>query len=219
MPPPDAAVSAGWLARARAASDRVPTRWFASIGAALFLAITAGFGGLASVADEVAPLERLAAGQTHTSAQLSITVQRAVLIDALPGSGAFPDEKKGERLLVLLIELENEWDQPLWTAGVQGAHVAVRLENDERDAVGLVREDDQTALAWLQPDVPAVFAFSWTVAPSVYAAGDELHVVLRDSVLEAGQLLYTDERWISPTPAAIVTVPIEDVGAGADAAQ
>lgn len=206
--------------RLRKATDRVPTKWFAAIGTGLFLAVTAAFGGLAPVAaEEEPPLDRLVAGETHTGEQLAITVQRAVLIDELPGSGAFPDEENGERLLVLLVEMENLWTEPLpaSTASLTSQVAkSVGLSGDDRLVVGLVREDDQTFNPWLQPDVPALLAFTWTVGPDDYAGDQDLEVVLSDARLQIGSFLYTGESWLTPVPAAVVTVPIEDVGAGVE---
>lgn len=204
------------FARLRAATDRVPTKWFATIGTVLFLAATAAFGGLNDVPAEAKTLEELGTGETHTSPQLAITVQRAVLIDELSGTGAFPDEEKGERLLVLLVEVENRWDRPLATFGSEGVQRAVLLEGDDRAADGVVREDDQTSTPWLQPGVPALIAFSWVVPGDAYAGGEPLRIVLSDATLYQAQLLSSGESWVDRTPAAVVTIPLEDVGAGAE---
>lgn len=204
------------FARLRAATDRVPTKWFATIGTVMFLAATAAFGGLNDVPAEAKTLEVLGTGETHTSPQLAITVQRAVLIDELSGTGAFPDEEKGERLLVLLVEVENRWDRPLTTFGSEGVQRAVLLEGDDRAADGIVREDDQTSTPWLQPGVPALIAFSWVVPGDAYAGGEPLRIVLSDATLYQAQLLSSGESWVDRTPAAVVTIPLEDVGAGAE---
>lgn len=207
------------FARLQAASDRVPTKWFAAIGTVLFLAATAAFGGVNDVAaHEERPLPVLTVGETHTSPQLAITVQRAVVIDRLSGTDAFPDEKKGERLLILLVEVENRWTEAVQisASGSAAAGKTVRLAGDERRADGIVREDDQTSHPWLQPALPALLAFSWTVGGNDYADGEELVVELHDTSLEAGKLLYTGLRWSAPELAATVRVPIEDVGAGAE---
>lgn len=202
------------FARLRAASDRVPTKWFAGIGTGLFLAVTAAFGGLADVAAEEVEIAELSVGETHISPQLAITVERAVLIDSLRGAGAYPDEKKGERLLVLLVEMENRWDEPVSFAqsSAYGSSRTVHLAGDDREAIGLVREDDQTSAPWLQPGIPTLLAFSWTVGPGDYADGDDLRVELSDAQLQTGRLLYTGDRWTTPELSAVVTVPIEDVG-------
>lgn len=205
--------------RLRAAGDRVPTKWFAAIGTGLFLTATAAFGGLAPVAATERTLEQLTAGETHHSAQLDVTVERAVLIDSLSGAGAYPDADKGERLLVLLVEIENLWTQPALGSPFVGPtdatyHRTVTLDGDGRVADGIVREDDQTLTPELQPHVPALLAFSWIVPGDAYADGEELTVVLKDSTLQRGQLLFSDAYWSAPEPAAHVTVTIEDVGAG-----
>lgn len=206
------------FARLRAATDRVPTKWFAAIGTTLFLAATAAFGGLNDVAaQERPPLPVRDPGEVHKGPILSTTVQRAVLIDRLPGAGAFPDEEKGERLLVLLVTVENHGDEAVEFGAFGGVlDKTVRLSGDPRTAAGIVREDDQTPTPWLQPDLPTLLAFSWTVGGSDYAEGDDLVVELRDAELQAGQLLYTGLKWTQPELAATVRVPIEDVGAGVE---
>lgn len=205
--------------RLRAATDRVPTKWFAAIGTALFLAVTAAFGGLATAAAEPAtPLAELTAGETHTDAQLSTTVQRAVLIDALPGSGARPGV--GERLLVLVVDVENRWTEPLMAGlgGPDGYAGSIHVKGDDRLAVGLVREDDTTSSPWLQPGVPTTLVLSWTVPAETYRDGENLAVVLGDTTRAKGQLLFDDEYWTERAPAAEVTLAIEDVGAGKEPA-
>ncbi len=198
--------------RLQKATDRVPTKWFAAIGTGLFLAVTAAFGGLAPVAVAEKVMPELVAGETHTSPQLAVTVERAVLIDSLSGSGVTPDRDKGERLLVLLVEVENLWNRPLSSSGSESFTNAVRLGGDTRPVGAVVREDDQTSPLWLQPDVPALLAYTWAVGPRDYAEGDDLTVIVQDAELIIGQLLYTGEDWGDYAPAATVTVPLEDAG-------
>lgn len=191
----------------------MPTKWFAAIGTGLFLAVTAAFGGLAPVAVAEKSLPQLSAGETHTSPQLNITVERAVLVDSLTGSGVTPDRDKGERLLVLLVQLENLWNRPLSSSSTEGFTGAVLLDGDPRKAGALVREDDQTSPMWLQPDVPALVAYTWAVGPNDYAEGENLTIVLQDAELIVGQLLYSGEDWGDYAPAATVSMPLEDAGA------
>lgn len=221
-PPPNAPATGAQrsrFARLQAATDRVPTKWFAAIGTGLFLAVTAAFGGLAPVAAEQKPLEQLTVGQPHTGAQLAMTVERAVLIDRLSGSGAFPDADEGERLLVLLVEMENRWTEPAIGSAFAGLldptyRRNVVLAGDGAAADGIVREDDQTLDPVLQPGVPALIAFSWVVPGDAYRDGEELTVVLKDAALEHGRMLFSGDYWGTPEPAAHVSVEIEDVGAG-----
>ncbi len=204
------------FARLQKATDRVPTKWFAAIGTGLFLAATAAFGGLAPVAVAEKTLPTLAAGETHTSAQLEVTVERAVLIDSLSGSGVTPDRDKGERLLVLLVRVENLWTRPLSSSAPESFERAVMLAGDDRLAGAVVREDDQTSPLWLQPGVPALLAYTWAVGPRAYAGGEDLTIVLQDAELIVGQLLYTGEDWDGYAPAATVTVELEDAGTETD---
>lgn len=213
-PPSGASPRTSRFTRLRAATDRVPTKWFAAIWTALFLAATAAFGGLSPVAAVDEPLEQLSAGETHHSPQLDIAVERAVLIDSLSGSGVSPDQDLGERVLVVLVRVENLWTRPLRSGMSDSFAQAVLVDGDGRPAGGVVREDDQTAPLWLQPNVPALLAYSWAVDPEDYADVETLTVVLQDAELIVGQLLYTGEDWGQYAPAAHVAVPLEDVGAG-----
>lgn len=204
------------FARLQKATDRVPTKWFAAIGTGLFLAATAAFGGLAPVAVAEPTLPELTAGDVHTSAQLKVTVERAVLIDSLQGSGVTPDSDRGERLLVVLAQVENLWDRPLSSAGSESFLQAVLREGDSRPAGAVVREDDQTSPLWLQPNVPALLVYTWAVGPDDYHEGENLTLVVQDAALITGQLLYTGEDWGDYAPAATVTVPLEDAGSESD---
>ena len=96
---------AQWL---RTATDRVPTAWIPGILTAVFLGAAAAFGGLEAVA--APPVETLQSGETHVNDMLSITVERAVLIDSLPDAGARADPEKGQRVVAAVVMAENVWD-------------------------------------------------------------------------------------------------------------
>jgi hypothetical protein len=204
----------------RAASDRVPTKWFAGIATGLFLAVTAAFGGLATAASPA--LTELEPGEPHTTDQRSLTVQRAVLIDELPGSGASPED--GERVLVLVTDIENRWTEPLAasdfdsignTDGIDGTFAVDGLDDHSRR--GTARLDDATGSPWLQPGVPATIVYAWPVETGRYAEGDELDITLYDTTLTTGSFVLNGQWWDEPVADAVVSVKIEDVGAGADA--
>jgi hypothetical protein len=220
-PPPDDAAGrrdrSTRAARTRvlAVADRVPTGWFAGILTALFLIVTAAFGGLSAVA--VPPVPAIAAGTEHRNDQIALTVERAVLIDELPGSGTSVSD--GERVLALVVSVENVWDRALPASGDAGVDAAVSV--DELGGVranSVARLDDATLTPYLQPGVPAELVLTWAVGPATFAAGDVLHVGLLDFTLYTGQLITYGESWIDPVIGARTTVEISDVGAGADSA-
>ena len=200
-----------WL---RAAGDRVPTRWFAGIATGAFLLATAAFGGLATAAPpELATLEP---GEAHVTAERSLTVQRAVLIDELPDAGVYPED--GERVLAVIADVENMWDRPLYSGGEKGIAGSFSLQEVDADAeAGAARYDDTTASPWLQPRVPATIVFAWSVPAGLFAEGDELPITLYDRSIYTGSFVTSGQWWDGPVPAAVVTVEVEDVGAGADA--
>jgi hypothetical protein len=202
----------------RAASDRVPTKWFAGIATGLFLAVTAAFGGLATAVQP--ELTKLEPGEPHVTDQRSLTVQRAVLIDELPGSGTSPED--GERVLVLVTDVENVWTEPQRatatnTNGMDATFAVAGLEDDSRR--GTARLDDATGSPWLQPGVPATIVYAWPVEADRYAEGDELDITLYETTLTTGSFVLAGQWWDDPEADAVVTVKIEDVGAGADADQ
>ncbi len=210
-----AAAPAGRFAWVRTASDRVPTTWFAGVAVALFLAATAGFGGLADV--PVAALPQLAAGEAHDGEPLTLSVERAVLIDEFPEAGVTVEP--GQRVLAILVTAENGWTRALQSAGGSGVIVqALRIADaGERAPDAVARYDDATLSPWLQPGVPAQLVATWAVEEDLLAAGDALRVDVRDLRLRRGSFVVDGEFWEEPVVAASVTLEVEDVGAGADA--
>lgn len=191
----------------------MPTKWFASIATGLFLAVTAAFGGLATAAAE-GPVE-LDAGVQHRNDQLAITVQRAVLIDELAEAGVTVEP--GQRVLAVVVDVENRWTRALPTTRGNSVSSSVALaEGPSGEPGGVAHYDDSTARPWLQPGVPTTVVLAWAVDRFDFADGDELRVVLNDETLYTGSFVLSGQTWEDPVPAAIVTVPITDVGAGAD---
>lgn len=193
----------------RAASDRVPTRWFAGIATGLFLVATAAFGGLATAASP--ELAQLDPGDAHVTDQRSLTVKRAVLIDELPEAGVYPED--GERVLALIIDIENRWDEPLRTTGLYGVTVSFSVEgvDDPRD---VARMDDATGIVYLQPRVPAELVYAWPVDADAFADGDTLTVTLSDTSLYTGSFVTEGQWWSDPVADARVSLTIKDIGAG-----
>lgn len=202
------AAEPGLLSRLVAWLKRIPTGWFASILTGIFLAVAAAFGGLAPVAEAaVAPV---AAGEARVGDQLSVSVERAVLFDSFPEAGAYAED--GERVLALLVTVENRWTQPLLSS--QGAvEQALRLDGvsedvDDAEPTSIARLDDATFGPWLQPGVPAELVVSWVVPESSVRAGESIDVVIREATLEVGQRLTSDERWTNSRPAATVELTV-----------
>lgn len=197
-----------------AATDRVPTRWFAGIATGLFLAATAAFGGLATAAPPEP--EQLEPGEPHVTAQRSFTVQRAVLIDELPEVGAYPEE--GERVLALIVDVENRWDEPIRASdGIGGLSDSFTVKGvDPEIPMRSARYDDATGVPWLQPRVPARVVFGWAVDADTFTGDEDLTVTLNDMTEYTGSFVEQGRWWIDPVADAVLTVEIEDLGAGAD---
>jgi hypothetical protein len=198
----------------RMVADRIPTGWFAGILTAIFLGVTAAFGGLAAVA--MPPVPDLPAGETHTSDQFALSLERAVLIDELPGSGVSPGD--GQRVLALVVQIENTWTQPQPTA-VNGSLIdVVRVPSLGDTKPAIARLDDATLSPYLQPGVPAELVLTWLVDADALADGADIAVDLYDHTLIRGELITYGDSWVDPALAAHAELVVEDVGAGADAA-
>jgi hypothetical protein len=179
---------------------------------AVFLAGTAAFGGLATVAAE--PIPEISAGDEHVSDQFAITVQRAVLIDDLPEAGV--EVELWERALVVVVSAENRWTNPLPTVGDSSLSEALRVPAlGDRPPDAVARLDDTTQSPLLQPGVPAELAVVWAVPGGQLTEGDDLSVELRDAELYTGSFVTAGQSWVDPVVAARVSVDVGDVGAGA----
>jgi hypothetical protein len=200
-----------WL---RTAGDRVPTRWFAGIATGLFLVATAAFGGLATAAPP--ELTQLEPGDAHVTDQRSLSVQRAVLIDELPEAGISLEE--GQRVLAVIVDVENRWDEPLRSTGDSGVAGSISVAGMAAKAhASAARMDDATTEPVLQPGVPAQLVYAWAVDADAYAEGDQLTVTLADMSLYTGSFVTVGQWWDDPVADARVALVVEDVGAGADA--
>lgn len=212
-PPPAQPATETRFARLRAATDRVPTRWFAGIGTAVFLAATAAFGGLEAVA--VSEVPRLSSGEQHVNDRVALTVQRAVLLDTFPEAGATADPEQGERVLALLVDAENRWDRAEMVLADGGIADTIGVEAlDSAPPTSVARYDDASRNPWLQPLVPVSLVFTWVVPGDLFSDGEEIEVVLSDQTLSTGSLVVDGEYWSDPRPAGVVTVAVEDRGDG-----
>jgi hypothetical protein len=197
----------GWL---RAASDRVPTRWFAGIATGLFLVATAAFGGLATAATpEITALEP---GAEHRNDQLAITIERAVLVDEFADAGVFVED--GERVLAVLVSVENTWTQPLAAYPDSSVTESFAIDELPDSPDSVARYDDATLSPVLQPGVPAQIVLAWAVEADAFEDAQELQITLNDMTLYTGSFVADGQWWSEPTPAATVSVAVEDIGAG-----
>lgn len=197
----------GWL---RAASDRVPTRWFAGIATAVFLAGTAAFGGLATAATP--PVAALQPGEEHRNDQLAVTIERAVLVDEFPEAGVFVED--GERVLAVLMSVENTWIEPLPAYPGSSVTESVIVEGLPVEPDSVARYDDATLSPDLQPGVPAQIVFAWAVEDGAFEDDRSLTLTLNDMTLYTGSFVANGQWWTSPVEAATLSVPLEDIGAG-----
>ncbi len=197
----------GWL---RAASDRVPTRWFAGMATALFLAATAAFGGLATAATP--DITALEPGDAHRNDQVAMTIDRAVLIDEFEDAGVYVEE--GERVLALLVSVENTWDEPLSATPDSSVTQSLTVDGlgDPPDSVA--RYDDATINPVLQPGVPAQIVLAWAVEADAFDDAQELKLTFNDMTLHTGSFVANGQWWTDPVAAATVSIAVEDIGAG-----
>ena len=193
--------------RLRKAGDRVPTRWFAAIGTGLFLAATAAFGGLMDATAD--PIPQIDPDDTHTNGQLRLSAERAMLFDEFPETGV--TVKPGERVVAVVVEVENVWTEALPTSRGFTVSDALRLDALPDTAPGgVARYDDGTLTPWLQPGVPVTVVVAWAVPARRFEDADEIALRFYDETLQTGELITYGQSWEAPVLAATVRVPLRD---------
>jgi hypothetical protein len=212
-----------WRAGARDLFDRLPTAWLLSGITGVFLAVSAAFGGLDDAPVQAAPI--LEAGDTHQGMELTVSVSRALLIDAFPEQLLTPDQ--GHRLLVVRAVVENTTTAPLRLASAPTGPVrlngitadTIRVSGVEglpvaTPPVSVLVIDDGSDDAVVQPGVPVELAFVWDVAADAVAEGDSIEVQLMDRVkISEGELTYGG-LYDDPVVSATLELALGDVGAG-----
>lgn len=186
----------------------MPTAWFAGIATAVFLVATAAFGSFATAPRPT--IRTVPVGHVHTSAQVSLTVERAVLLDEFPQAGI--TVKPGQRVLAVQVHAVNNWTRPLATTGGTGSvsqSLGIRALHPSNPTAA-ARFDDATVSPMLQPDVPADLVFTWPVPAARFHDGDDIRVTLYDQSLHTGTFVTSGEYWNQPTAAAVVEVPVTD---------
>ena len=193
--------------RLRKVGDRVPTPWFAAIGTGVFLAATAAFGGLVDAAAD--PIPQIDPDEVHANGQLRLSVERAVIFDEFPETGV--SVEPGERVLAVVVEVENVWTEALPTSDGFSVSDALRLDAlPDAAPDGVARYDDGTQQPWLQPGIPVTVVVAWAVPARTFEGADELALRLYDESLYTGQLITYGQSWDSPVLAATVRVPLRD---------
>lgn len=189
----------------------VPTKWLVTGAAGLAIVSTAAFGGLSDA--PVAELPRIEVGETHHGAQLDITPDRAILVDALPEQYFEPEP--GNRLLIVTATVLDTWNTPATTLNNVGAGDNLRALGVVDDApLGVVLLVDGTTTPELQPGVPAQLGWVWEVRSNAFAAGDSVRVDIYDKVYRADGFVTAGERFQEPFLAAFTELEIDDQGAG-----
>lgn len=195
-------------------SRRLP-RMLVALGvvAALSAAVgaIAASGGLETVAADEP--ERFGIGETFVSSELSIEVDRIAVVDDLPGTGAFPDEAAGERVLAVLVEVTNLDVEPRNASGTGGLGTA-RLEGRPDDAPGVsVYGDSDFSPVALQPDLPTHVLLTWVVAAD--EIGDaEVQLILPEAVKSDSTLFRGESYWSDTSSTVVISGEAEDLGAG-----
>ncbi|MBO0979686.1 hypothetical protein [Microbacterium sp. SD291] len=197
----------GW---ARRTVDLVPTPWLVTGAGAVLLATTAAFGGLEAMPATAVP--ELSVGDTYRGSDLELTVVGVELRDERGDAMVFPDEEKGEKVLVVVVDVVNTFGKPRPSAAHAEASPTVdgiRLDGAE-GAPSLSRTDDGGIPGMLQPDVPARLLLAWLVGPSDFRDGETVTLTLPDSTHHVGDnVLRGQDFWDEVRVGATVTATIE----------
>ena len=198
----------GW---ARRSIDLIPTSWLITGAGAVLLGATAIFGGLEAAA--VDPTPTVAVGETFAGSDLEMTVVGVELSDDPDNVMVFPDEEKGERVLVVTVDVVNTFDKPRKSAALTEKSPVVdgiRIDGiDDRPEAS--RADDGLGYPTLQPDVPTRILLAWIVGPDDFHDGDEIRLTLPDSTHYVGQSIMRGDYWTDVVVGATLTTTIEEV--------
>lgn len=211
-PPP---TPTGWRKHARSGFDRLPTKWLITGIAAILLAVSALLGGLNDSPVEAVPA--IKAGTAHAGSELTITVERALLIDGFPEQYITPES--GNRLLVVTATVKNTTNEPRRLSTTEAD--AIALSNtpgvvDGAPPYAIAVVDDGSQKVVVQPGVPVTLAFMWQVRSDAASAGDVAHVDLVDRVVVGQGKLTFGPLYGDPMTTATLALTLGDVGAGAN---
>ena len=201
--------------RARTLYDRLPTKWLITGISAVLLGISALLGGLDDV--PTVPIPELEVGEPYAALQLTVTPERATLIDGFPEQGVRPAD--GNRLLVVVATVENTWTDPVRIATLTAEAdsllpVGVDLASEYTAPTTVIVFDDGTQVSTVQPHVPVKLAYIWEVPTGSLTDGDELRVDVLDREYRGEAATYFGDRFSDFHVAGYVTFTLEDVGAG-----
>lgn len=204
----------GW---ARRSIDLIPTSWLITGAGAVLLATTAVFGGLEAAAVDPTPVVEV--GETFAGSDLEMTVVGVELRDELSDERGrtlvFPDEEKGERILVVTVDVTNTFDKPRpSTANAPQSPVVDGIRIEGLDEKGdALRADDGERAPRLQPDVPARLLLTWKVGPDDFHDGDEITLTLPESDHYVGQSVMRGDYWVDVRVGATLPATIDEVSA------
>jgi hypothetical protein len=144
-----------------------------------------------------------------------MTVVGAELTDDRGQTALFPDEEKGERVLVLTVDVVNTFPSPRGAASLaEKSPVIDGIRVEGLDTKGEVsRADDGLVAPMLQPDVPTRLLLAWLVGPDDFRDGDEIALTLPDSTHYVGSSVIRGDYWDDVRVGATLTATIDEVPA------
>lgn len=149
-----------------------------------------------------------------TTADMRITVERAAVVDQLPGSGVFTDADAGERVFAVLIEAENLDVDPRLARGDGGLSRVLADAGIEGEPEIAVYGDLDFSVVTLQPGVPTRLLLAWLVDDDQIHDGDEVRLTMPDAEKRESTLTPGTFVWDALTPSAVVVTEVEDLGDG-----
>ncbi len=192
----------------------IPTPWLITAGGAVLLAATAAFGGLQTAPPKPVPVVSI--GEQYSGSDLEMTVQGVELRAEGGNAASFPDKKKHEKVLAVIVDVVNTFDKPRLASAsgtpspaVDGIHVD---GIDEKPLIAYA--DGSSGSVWLQPDVPVRLVLSWVVGPDELHDGDEVRLTLPDSTHSVGTNVQRGvDIWDEVVVGATVTTTVQEIPA------
>ncbi|MBN9158847.1 MULTISPECIES: hypothetical protein [unclassified Microbacterium] len=184
--------------------DLIPTSWFAAGVTAIFLAVTAAFGGLATVED---PVAHVLPGEDFHGAGFDMRVTGATIVDARKVTSLQPGA--GQRVLLVALDATVTEPSPRVTAD-DGSLQGIRVEGVEAKPV-IIRPDDNALATILQPGVRTSLLLAWLVPSDLQGERVTVRLPLAD---EAKNNIRSGTRWDFIRFGAETQVTVVDGGRG-----
>lgn len=183
------------------------SQWFARLSSAqtrrvallLMLAVTAAFGGLATVDKQVTPFKP---GEEFGDGEFTITIERARLVNVLKGT--YASEKPGKVYLGVVTTLRNDGTVP---GRLRNQLNLQDLKGPE--FVGVFRYRDGSPIQTLGPGLTEQLVFAWLLPESAVQSVQSVSIRIWKKKSTQLMVTYGGKEWIDTDNYGQADVPVK----------